>query len=270
MQRLLIVGAGYVGMALLKELQTKPYEISITTTSPERVNELKQFCKRVLLLKQDGQNDLEAYIEDCDCLIILVASKHTQTYEETYLNTAKRISASLKNRTKPLHLIYTSSTSVCDGAQYEPVTEETPLNPLSENAKLLLETENVYLKSSATSCILRLGGIYGPKRELIDRARRFSGVEMQGNGDKPTNNIHLEDIVSALLFSIQNSLFGIYHLVSDDHLSRRELYDTLCASRNLPRPLWNSESKRERGCEVSNQKIKDCGFTFKHPKVDLR
>jgi nucleoside-diphosphate-sugar epimerase len=219
-----------------------------------------------LLLQQDGKDDLEKYIEECDALVVLVAPQNSHSYEEVYLNTAKRISASLKGRKRPLHLLYTSSTSVCEGAGNDLVTEMTPLNPPSVNAKILLETEQVYLQTNANSCILRLGGIYGPNRELADRARRFSGLEMPDNGDKPTNSIHLEDIVTAILFSLENSLVGIYHLVNDDHRSRRELYDSLCASIGIPGPLWNSRPPQDggRGYIVSNQKIKDSGFVFKH------
>jgi nucleoside-diphosphate-sugar epimerase len=260
------VGAGYVGKELLVRLQGAPCEISITTTRPERFEELKPFGKRVLLLQPDGKDDLEKYIEECDALIVLVAPKNSHTYEETYLNTAKRISASLIGRKQPPYLLYTSSTSVCEGAGDDWVTEMTPLNPTSANAKILLETEQVYLHANANACILRLGGIYGPNREMTDRARRFSGLEMPDNGDRPTNSIHLEDIVSAILFSLKNSLTGVYQLVNDDHRSRRELYDSLCASIGIPGPLWRSVAPQggDRGYKVSNQKIKDAGFVFKH------
>ncbi len=267
MYNLLIVGAGYVGMALLSHLQGQHYEISITTTRPERIEELGEFGKRVLLLQPNGKDELEKYLEECDALIVLVAPRNSSSYEEAYLNTAKRISSALKSRKRPPFLLYTSSTSVCDGAESDIVTEVTALNPSADNAKILLETEHVYLNSNAKTCILRLGGIYGPKRELIDRAPRFSGVEMPGNADKPTNNIHLEDIVSAILFSLDNSLVGVHQLVNDDHRTRRELYDTLCASLGLPGPLWSRglPERNDKGYQVSNQKIKDLGFVFKHP-----
>ena len=271
MKRLLIIGVGYVGMELLRQLREKSYEISLTTTCKERVEELKKYSKRVLLLQPQGKDELEQWIEESDVLIILVAPNDSKSYEETYLNTAKRVCAAIKDREKPLYLLYTSSTSVCEGAGDNPVTEMTTLNPSSENGKILLETEHVYLNSNANSCILRLGGIYGPKREWVDRARRFSGLMAQGNGDKPTNSIHLDDIVSAIVFCFENTLKGIYHLVNDDHRSRRDLYDILCSSLSLPGPLWSTGPfpSSERGYKVCNQKIKDAGFVFKHQQVLL-
>jgi len=267
MQDVLIMGAGYVGTALIKALKGKPYELSLTTVRVERIEELKKLSKSVLLLKPGGNDGLEKQVEECDVLIVLVAPRQGESYESAYLNTAGRISDALERRERPPYLIYTSSISVCEGASVSLVTETTPLNPVSKNAKILLETEGVYLRCRANTCILRLGGIYGPGRDLTDRALRFSGREMEGNPDKPTNSIHLEDIVSAILFSLDHRQVGIYHLVNDDHRSRKELYEGLCASMQLPLPLWKSSSNRESdaGYTIANQKIKDCGFIFKHP-----
>lgn len=267
MDNLLIIGAGYVGMALLSSLKGMPCTTSLTTTRRERVEELQKFGKSVLLLQPGTQDGLEECIETCDALFVFIAPKNSNNYEATYLNTAKRISAALKNRKKPPYLLYTSSTSVYEGAESNSAAETTPLNPRSENAKILRETENVYLQSNADTCILRLGGIYGPGRQLIDRARRFSGSEMSGSGDSPTNSIHLDDIVSAILFCFENSLTGIYNLVNDDHPSRKELYNNLCISNGFPLPIWNAAHSIEKSYKVSNQKIKEAGFALKHPFI---
>lgn len=266
--KLIVMGAGYVGMALLRYLQKGPDEIYITTTSPERVEALQPYGKQVIVLDSKDNKNLEELIDACDGMIILVASKNAHSHEETYLNTAKRISGALKDRKKPFYIIYTSSTSVCDGAEGEWITEETPLNPQSEKAKILLESEHCYLESGMPACILRLGGIYGPGRELIDRARRFSGREFPGAGNETTNHIHLEDIVAAIDFCLKHALTGVHHLVNDDHRTRIELYSTICESLKLPPPLWNSNvpqsQKRGDGKKISNQKIKKAGFTPAH------
>lgn len=267
--KLIVMGAGYVGMALLSYLQSQPYEISITTTRADRVDDLSSYGQHVLVLHPFEDKDLKELIDSCDGMVILAAPKNSQTYEETYLNTAKRISLALRDRKTPFYLLYTSSTSVCEGLHNEWVTETTALCPQTENAKILLEAEKYYLNCGASACILRLGGIYGPKRELIDRARRFSGKEMPGSGDEPTNHIHLEDIVAAIAFCLDRSLTGLYHLVNDDHTPRKELYSSLCQSIDIPCPIWNPGLSQctNKSYKVSNQKIKDTGFIFKHPMI---
>lgn len=260
--KLIVMGAGYVGMALLNYLQKLPHEVFITTTDQKRVDILKPFGKQVLVLHPNEDQEFKKLIDASDGIVILVAPKNSQNYEETYLNTAKRILAALKDRIKPFYIVYTSSTSVCEGVDTEWVTEESTLNPKSENAKILLETERCYLTCGMQACILRLGGIFGPGRELTDRARRFSGKEMTGTGDEPTNHIHLDDIVKGIAFCLDHSLTGLYHLVNDDHRTRKELYSSLCEQMQIPPPIWNPtlSQNQKNGYKVSNLKIKETGL----------
>ena len=257
--KLLLIGAGYVGMALLHELKNQPYEMFITTTSKNRIETLKVFGQ-VLLLDENSDQTLSEWIALCDGAIILVAPSNSRNYEETYLHTAKKISFALENRQTPFYLIYTGSTGVYEGLQSEWVTEEMHLNPESTNAKILLETERYYLNSKATTCILRLGGIYGPLRDWKDRARKLSGKEMPGTGDEPTNHIHLNDITAAITYCLDNCLSGIYNLVNDEHRTRKLLYTTLCNEMQIPPPTWNSNLQNNKGYKVSNQKIRKAGF----------
>lgn len=254
------MGAGYVGEELLKHLQIQKHKLMITTTRKERIDALSCYGHSVLLPRKD--KTFKRFIDSCDGMIILIAPKNLQNYEEVYLQTAKRVFLALKDRQNPFHLLYTSSTSVCEGEQDRWITEDMKLHPKSENAKILLETERYYLNCIASTCILRLGGIYGPKRELLDRAKRFSGKKMFSSGEEATNHIHLEDIIAAILFCLDRSLTGIYHLVNDNHMSRRELYSHLCQSVGIPCPIW-SKGLSKSSYKVCNQKIKSMGFIFK-------
>ncbi len=251
--KLLLVGAGYVGLAFLKHLGKEFCEIFITTTDENKVQMLKAYGHHVIMI-----DSLEEATSVCDAMIILVAPHKNSTYEETYLNTAKRVVKSLQGRTKPFYIIYTSSTSVCEGIEGEWIFEDTKLCPKSDNAKILLETEKVYLDSGADVCVLRMGGIYGPGRELEARALRLVGKQMQGSGEEYTNHIHLEDIVKALEFFLEHHLKGVYYLVNDAHPTRKELYGE--------GPIW-SYKNNGLGYKVSNQKIKEAGFVFSHPNL---
>ena len=189
--KLILMGAGDLGMALLQFLQQGSDEIYVTTTDPNKVATLRNYATDVLLLHPDDNTALRDLIDTRDAMVIIGARKGSQSYEETYLNTAKRIAKSLQHRTKPFHIIYTSSTSVYEGTESEWATEDLPLNPTAENSKILLATEELLLKS-ANTCILRLGGIHGPKRELESRAHYFSDKELPGSGNKPINHSHLK------------------------------------------------------------------------------
>lgn len=264
--KLIVMGAGYVGLELLKQLQNSSHDIYITTTRHDRVNELKPYG-HVLVVTSENQNEFHSLIQECDGIIVLVAPKTSASYEDTYLNTAKLITSALQKRVKPFQIIYTGSTSVCEGLS-GPISEETKLSPRSTNPTILFETEKTYLDSGVPACILRLGGIYGPGREIAERAKRFSGKEMQGTGNEPTNNIHLEDIVESILFSLKHSLVGVYHIVNDEHTSRKKLYTDICLGLKMPPPVWDGcASDSSKGYIISNQKIKDAGYIFKHPTL---
>lgn len=259
--KIFVMGAGYVGMALLESFQKEEDEIYISTTSEEKIELLKPYAREVLWLQESQKNQLEEMLEVCDAMIILVAPKKGESYQKTYLDTAKIVSAALKQRKKPFYLLYTSSTSVYQDSQPEWVNEESHLSPQSENAKILIEAEKLYL-NWPTTCILRLGGIYGPKRTLEKRAEQFSGQAMSSSGLEPTNHIHLNDIILALKYCLEHRLEGVYNLVNDDHPRRKELYNYLCRSLGIAIPLWTTEtsSNQQSGYKVSNQKIKQHGF----------
>ncbi len=263
--KILLMGAGYVGMALLRQLQDLTSEVYTTTTREEKIETLRPYGKDVLLLNGNSDEKLKEWISFCDAMIVLVAPGSSRDYETTYLETAKKVSSALNEKKSPFHLIYTGSTSVCEGSHADWITEELELDPPSANGRILLETEKIYLHCKADACVLRLGGIYGPKRELIDRARRLSGKEMPGSGDEPTNHVHLDDIVSGILFCLTRRLTGIYHLVNDDHPTRKDLYSNLSKSIQVPCPIWSS--KGQSGYRVSNRKIKEAGYIFQHPRL---
>lgn len=263
------MGAGYTGMALLQALKARKDQVVVTTTRRERIASLTSEGCGTFLLGPSNEHAFQDLIDTSDAMVVLVAPGGCQTYEETYLKTARYIAAALAHRRTPFYLIYTSSTRVCEGCGSAVVHEETPLHPHSPQGKILLETEQLYLKSNATTCVLRLGGIYGPERTLDDRAERLAGLELSGTGEETTNHIHRDDIIAALLFCLDHALKGVYHLVNDAHPTRRELYSKICELRNLPLPRWKGSSSLERsGYEVSNQKIKSAGFVFKHPSIE--
>jgi nucleoside-diphosphate-sugar epimerase len=263
--KILVMGAGYVGMALLPHLHA--HEIYLTTTSENKLTHLKTYSQHVLLLNSDKQG-LKEMIEDCDAMVILIAPKNGMDYETTYLHTAKLVRSLLEKRKKPLYLLYTSSTSVYEAIEEEWATEDLVLKPQSSNAKILLEAEKEYLTHS-TTCILRLSGIYGPQREIIERAKRLSGRAISGN--QPTNHIHLEDIIAAIIFCLEKRLTGIYNLANKDHPSRQSLYTSLCNALHIPPPNWELDElgNKKSAYKVASHKIEAAGFSFSHPHLNL-
>lgn len=268
-----ILGAGYVGRFFLSSAKSSSDHFIASTTSVDNVSTLKPLADEVHVLKSSQRKELKKILDRADAMAILIAASGSQSYEEVYLETAKAVSFALRERILPFYLLYTSSAFVYQGQKEHDVTEERQLAPTHPRAQILLEAESIYLSSANEQvkvCILRLGGIYGPGRDLLARARSFSNKELAGSGDEPTNHIHVEDIVLAMQFCMKKRLEGVYNLVNDAHPTRKKLYSKLCQQLGIPPPSWNREKASEHGsgCIVSNQKVKDRGFTFYHPGIE--
>lgn len=269
----LIVGCGYVGTCIGLALQPK-YPVVVTARSQESLSHLRSLFPFVEHLDTSNLDEFNDRILQHDTLILTLAAKDSTSYESTYLETAKNLSALLNNNSTIKHIVYTSSTSVYGEHKGKVVDETTPASTLSPQGKILVETENILLSLVTPQrkvVIFRLGEIYGPGREISTRVRAYQGLSAPGDGSFPTNMTHVEDIARAALYAIEHDLSGVFNLVDDDHMTRFDLYKTICQRLNLPLLRWNSLQKTHHSSNkiVSNNKIKNSGFVFKFLKREM-
>lgn len=267
-----IIGCGYVGMAIARYWRQKlGFAVTATTTTPHRVTELSAIAQKVIVVKGDDPVGLQSVLQNQEIVLLSIGAKSADVYEETYLQTAQNLVSVLKQSPYVRQLIYTGSYAVYGDRNGAWVDESSPVAPANPNGQILVDTEQALLSVSSDDmnvCILRLGGIYGPGRELVKIFGRAVGKTRPGNGSDATNWIHLDDIVAAIEFTRSNWLQGIYNLVDDAHLTSRELLDLVFEQHSLPKVLWDeSLDTRPYNARVSNQKIKDAGYQFIHPQM---
>lgn len=268
-----IVGCGYVGTKVAQKLHSKSnYTVTATTTTPQRVSELEGVAHRVATLEGSDRNALAAVLQQQDAVMLCVGARNPHSYKEIYLDTAKTLVSVIKEIPTVKQIIYTGTYSVYGDRQGKLVNEDSPVSPANSQGEILAETERVLLAASSPNlqvCIMRLGGIYGPGRELVKIFKGWAGTTRPGAGEDATNWVHADDIVGGLIFALENRLQGIYNLVGDVSLSSRELLDRIFESHNLPKANWDKSvsSTRPYNAKVSNQKIKDAGYQFIHPEI---
>lgn len=268
-----IIGCGYVGTAVARYWgQELGFEVTATTTTPERVAALAAVAQQVVVVKGNDPLGLASVVQDQDTVLLSVGAASANVYEETYLHTAQTLSTVLKQVGTVRQLIYTGSYAVYGDRGGAWVNEESPVAPANSNGQILSETEQALLSVSTHSlnvCILRLGGIYGPGRELVKIFGRVAGTTRPGNGNDATNWIHLDDIVAAVEFARQQRLQGIYNLVNDSQLTSGQLIDSVCEQHNLPKVVWDASAPQVRpyNAKVSNQKLKTAGYQLIHPET---
>lgn len=268
-----IIGCGYVGTALARYWhQELGFVVTATTTTPERVAALEAIAQRVVVLNGDDFEGMRSLLQNQDTVILSVGAKSANGYKEAYLHTAQTLMSALKKAPTVRQLIYTGSYAVYGDKGGAWVDEDSAVAPTNENGEILAQTEQVLLSESSDDlkvCILRLGGIYGPGRELVKIFGRVAGKTRPGDGSDATNWIHLDDIVGAIEFARKNQLQGIYNLVDDAHLTSFELISQVCEKHQLPQVIWDSSatSVRSYNAQVSNQKIKNAGYPLIYPGI---
>ncbi|GGA08159.1 SDR family oxidoreductase [Okeania sp. KiyG1] len=272
--KIAIIGCGYVGTKVAKLWSQNGHQVTVTTTTPEKVSELKNITSQVVVMKGHDHNAIENVLQNQEIVLLSVGNRDRTGigYRKTYLETAQTLVTALKKAPNIQQVIYTGSYSVYGDTNGEWVDENTPANPSTDNGKILHETEQVLLSASTPQqrvCILRLGGIYGPGRELIKIFSRWGGKTRPGTGDDVTNWIHLDDIVGAVEFARDRQLQGIYNLVNDVPMKGKELLDGLHKYQGLEKVSWDGSpsSMRPFNARVSNKKLRDEGFELVHPTI---
>jgi nucleoside-diphosphate-sugar epimerase len=275
--RVLIVGCGYVGVPLGKELIRLGHEVSGLRRNPAVADELKATGIQPLTGDVTRPETLAVLPRDFDWVVNCVAAGgDAENYREVYLQGTCNLVQWLMPQ--PLKkFVYTSSTSVYaqnDGSQ---VKESSPTEPVAETSKILLETEKVLLAAAAESkfpaVILRVAGIYGP-----DRGHRFKQflqdtARMEGDGVRLLNMIHRDDLAGGIIAALKSGRAGeIYNAVDDEPVSQLHFFQWLAQAVDKPLPPSVPETPdvvRRRGVtnkRVSNRKLKmELGHAFKYP-----
>jgi nucleoside-diphosphate-sugar epimerase len=250
-------------------------EVTVTTTTRDRVAELQAIASQVVVVTGDDLSGLKQVVANQDIVLLSVGSKQrtAEAYRQAYLETAQNLVMAIESNVGVKQLIYTGSYGVIHNKSGDTVDETVAVNPQDEFGEILSQTEQVLLNASTEdfkTCILRLAGIYGPGRELIKIFRRIAGTTRPGSGESYTNWVHLEDIVQAIDFAKNKQLQGIYHLNSDELMTTKEFFQRLFAAHDLPPVTWDSShSSRASNMKLSSQKIKSAGFALAHPEIEF-
>jgi nucleoside-diphosphate-sugar epimerase len=276
-ENIAILGCGYVGRELAEYWQDRGHSVTGTTTSRGRAASLSATISQVVVMKGNDLNAVESLLQNQNTLVVSAAPTGFQeanlaTYEATYLATAKNLVKVLSQTPSVTQIIYLSSCSVYGDRQGDWVDETSPVAPLEDRSQVLSAAEKVILQAANQHqkvCILRLGGIYGPNRDLVSMFSGLAGMTMPGKGDRFINWIHRDDIIQAIKFVRTNELAGIYNLVDDSQLTFKGQLNLICTRYSLPPVNWDSSilSIQRKSVQVCNEKIKSVGYELIHPQI---
>lgn len=272
--RIVVIGSGYVGTAAARHWsQDLGWQVHATTTTQERLAELNAVAERSLVWRSSDPESLADLLTGQEVVLLSVGASSPLEYEGTYVQTARAMVLALATNDSVRQVIYTGSYSVYGDQGGAWVDESTLPAPDTRNGRILLETEQMLAAAATTTrtmTIFRLGGIYGPGRELFDIFSGAIGQTLPGDGSDWGNWVHLDDIVRALTFAIEHRLAGVWNLVADVPLTRRELIDKIFTAQGLPLPAWDNtppKGPRSYNARVSNARLRSAGLRFQHPVI---
>lgn len=269
---LAIIGCGYVGSALAKALAGAGHDVVATTTSADRLDEICSLGAHAELLDIADVDRLGTILADRQAVYLTIAPKERGAdYRDVYLAAARSLAKAVRP-TPVRRIIYTSSTRVYGQDDGGWVDETSPTKPRDEQGNILVETEETLLETKSECrdalavSVVRLGGIHGPERDLVERAKTMAGTQRSG-GDVFANLIHRDDIVTALSRLLDVAHQGALNLCDDKPEPRRAIYDRIIAQAGLDPIRWMDGSGSDGlGKRVRNDRIKNLlGLALAHP-----
>lgn len=276
-ERRAILGCGYVGEEVARAWKQEGHALWATTTRRERLGELAELVETPLIFDSTDPSTNLDFTADLDGILVSFApSKGSEVdlgqYRKTFLGGLQRLVETLDRRPRntPLQIVHLSSCGVY-GNRHGALTNETaPISDIHPVNQVLLQAEEMMgsIRSDKIKvCVLRLGGIYGPGRDIPSMLLSAAGGLVQRNGQNVPCWIHRDDIVRGVCFAFDQGLDETYNLVNDTQLSGQELTDRLCERAGLPLAKWLTIDTTDRilNARVSNEKLKQIGFTFSYP-----
>ncbi|HEY9171835.1 MAG TPA: SDR family oxidoreductase [Verrucomicrobiae bacterium] len=276
--RVLIIGCGYVGLAVGAELARRGHVVFGVRRNPATGSELLSAGIQPLFADITNPTSLAKLPRDCDWVVNCAGSGSSDVadYRRLYLEGTRNLIAWLA-AAPPARYLYTSSTSVYGQDDGSLVNESAPTAPDTDTGRVLVETEQTLLDTARTNgfpgIVLRVAGIYGPGRGYYLREFLRGQARLEGAGRRFVNMIHRDDVVSAILAALERGRPGqAYNVCDDEPATLVTVYTWLAETLKLPLPRATPEdpySMRRRGAtnkRVSNHRLRaELGCALKFP-----
>lgn len=169
----------------------------------------------------------------------------------------------------PNRLLFVSSSSVYGQQDGEWVDEASPAVAAGYSGRVMLEAEQLALKSGIASSVVRLTGIYGPGREwLLTQVRR--GYRVAVEPPLYANRIHADDAAGLLACLLEadrrGEKLGPYYIgVDDEPAALADVVGWLREYLGVTEWAEDASVRRTGSKRCSNARAKALGWAPKYP-----
>jgi nucleoside-diphosphate-sugar epimerase len=255
-----ILGCGWLGLPLAQSLAAKGFTVKGSTTSAEKVNDLKTVGIQPYLLKLESELEGESSDDffNTDLLFINIPPGLRVNSPDYYLSQLASL-MKVVNESTIQKIIFISTTSVYSELNRD-VTEAD-----ADKEHPLFKAEQFILQSFKGSqvAILRCGGLMGYDRIP---AKYFAGKKGLTTGDIRVNYVHRDDVIGIVEMIFEKDIWGeTFNVVAPEHPIRQEVYEKACREYNYEMPEFVISKEPHDFKIVSPQKLLDVtGYVFKY------
>ncbi|MBA6346824.1 SDR family oxidoreductase [Colwellia sp. BRX8-9] len=260
-----IIGCGWLGHALAKQLLREEYRVTVTVQSEEKKQRLakEQIDTELLILPVEDPKSTVLSVFGHDTLIISITPQIRQGRSDYPEKVAQLIEMAELGRVKKIVLL--SSTAVYNGLSGL-VDEQSVLDMNADKVATLIRAEKAAEAFSGETVILRLAGLVGPERHP---GRFLQGRKLLSDPQAFINLIHQDDAVGVLMEIIKDeNIRGIYNAVSATETSKQHYYHAAAEALNLPLPEFSFETSMRFGKRINDEKLRN-SFTYQFTHDDL-
>ena len=274
--KVLILGAGFVGSAVAARLEARGDEVTVTTTTPAKVDDLRERFGDVVVLRGSDREEVAAAIAGQDAVVITAGPNAQQamtpedrqaTYQEILVDTAESVIAGGGDA----HLVALSALSVYGGASnhLDEVTEDSPVTDSQDaSPRCFLALEHTYLSAADRACVFRCGDVFGegdpPIEAKVAMAHQYLGGSVPFSGDALFYRLHVDDAAAAIVHALDHRLTGLFNLTHPElPPTNKVLFDQVGAAQDLP-PLVYRDEIAAPTKPISVARLQGAGFTASH------
>lgn len=258
-----IIGCGWLGFPLAKELIENGHDIYGTTTSAEKLQVLTQSGIEAFLITTNEtgiEGDIQSFLKPLDILVINIPPRLRGKNRENYSSKIKHLVHEIE-KSSVKKVLFIGSTSIYTNDN-SIVTEDTIPEPETESGIQLLAVEKLLTRNQRfKTTILRFGGLFGADRYP---ANFLSGKKNVANPQAPVNLIHLTDCIGIITAIIDNEVWGEqFNAAHPKHPLKKEYYTKKALKAGMEPPEFNIENKSRGKAIDSGKIINKLGYKFK-------
>lgn len=240
---LVILGAGYTGKFLYQQAMKDGWQVFATSRSPEKHLSYVEPSSRIHfdLEQPDTWKNLPGPANIVWCFPALPQP------------TASMIAKEMTS--KGSHILLLGSTSAYPPLDKKLTDEQVPLNMTLPRVQ-----SEEHLRELSGAIVLRLAGLYGPDRHVLNWIRRGKIK----NTNRYVNLIHIEDVAGLCLAALEQARPGSSFIVSD---GIPRLWSDICqyAATKWNIPIPEQTIPKDSGKRLWPEKIlKELDYQLKH------